>query len=192
MSLLSILIGEREFQPPPGITRSIRNFKIDAVFLKEEPKPVAKIKEPKPQKPKKKTSRDLKLENMAKIVDAINAGANTQMLIAKRANISRATVSVLTRQLEAEKRISVDHNAAPKKYYKAGARHVRFGKKNFVVTDSMKKALKAVGNGANTQALVSIAINSGKGYSSRILRDLVDNKLIICKADKWPREYYPK
>lgn len=188
MSLL-ISLGLSQYQPPPGIERTIRNFKIDPVFLKDEPKPV--VKKAKPPKPKKPTSHQLKLESMERIVEVIHAGANTQALIAKRARVSLCTASRSTRQLEAEKRISVDHNSTPKKYYRYGRRPYRVDNKNFIPTDSMKLVLEAVNNGANTQELVTKYIGRKKGSPSRTLRLLVDNKLIRCESAKWPREYYP-
>jgi len=189
MSLL-ISLGLSQLNPPPGTLRTIRNFKIDPVFLKDEPKPAVK-KAPKPPKPKKKTSHDIKLENLERVIEAIHAGANTQMIIAKKTGLSHATVCVYVRQLEAEERITVDHQSTPKKYFKRGRIPYRFGNKRFVMTDSIKKVLESVNNGANTQALVAADLGHHVGCYAKPLRELVENKLIRCEAKKWPREYYP-
>lgn len=188
MSLL-ISLGLSQLNPPPGTLRTIRNFKIDPVFLKDEPKPV--VKKAKPPKPKKPTSHQLKLENLERVIAAIHSGANTQMIIAKKTGLSHATVCVYVRQLEAEKRITVDHNSTPKKYYKFGRLPYQVSNKRFALTPSRQRILESVNNGAYTQELVAKYLGVCLGYPSRLLRDLVDNKLIRCEANKWPREYYP-
>lgn len=188
MSLL-ISLGLSQLNPPPGTLRTIRNFKIDPVFLKDEPKPA--VKKVKPPKPKKPTSHQLKLENLERVIEAIHSGANTQMIIAKKTGLSHATVCVYVRQLEAEERITVDHQSTPKKYFKLGRLPYRFGNKRFVLTPARKHILDAVINGAYTQELVAKSLGVCIGYPSRLLRELVENKLIRCEAHKWPREYYP-